>query len=111
MATKTTGEINLGIEISNGPSYLVSGRPENLAPSTVAKWLRDVANLVRREYRAVIFGVPLGNLNPADPTMTYLLFLETTDAIGKRLTKAQIAEIKSFVKGAAMMQNLLEQGF
>lgn len=109
MATKTT-TINLGIEISNGPSYLVSGRPENLAPSTVAKWLRDMANLVRREYNAMIFGVPVANRNPADPQMTYLLFLETADRNGKRLTERQIAEIKSFVKGAALMQSQLEQG-
>jgi hypothetical protein len=110
MTTKTTSEINLGIEISNGYSYLVSGRPENLAAATVAKWLRDVAGMVRREYNAAVFGVPVANRNLADPRMTYMLFLEATDRNDKRLTKSQIAEIKAFVKGAVKMQSQLEQG-
>jgi uncharacterized NAD-dependent epimerase/dehydratase family protein len=110
MQAKTDEAINLGIEISNGYSYFVSGRPENLAASTVSKWLQNVTSMVRREYKATVYGVPVANRDPASPQTNYLLFLNGTDRNGKRLTKAQIAEIKGFAKGAAIMQNQIEQG-
>jgi hypothetical protein len=95
MATQTR-MITLGLVSNRNAVSSQRSAPENLAPSTVQGWTRDICELVYSNYRASIRTIPMHMIH--DPWTEYALQLRP-DIDGKPVSKAKTAEIKAFVQG------------